>query len=63
MKVFYIKLLIFQTILFTLLWMIFYFNGLTNNGKLIWKPMVVIFYIISVIITFIIPMIKELKSK
>lgn len=63
MKAFYIKLLIFQTILFALLWVIFYFDGLTNNGKLVWKPMLVTFYIISVIITFIIPMIKELKSK
>ena len=60
MKLFHFKLLIFQTIFYSLLWYVFYIeDSLTNDGKIVWKPMVITFYSISVLVTFIIPMIKE----
>lgn len=64
MKIFNFKLLIFQTIFYSLLWYVFYIeNTLTNDGKIFWKPMVITFYIISVLVTFVMPMIKEFKKK
>jgi len=35
-------------------------DALTNDGKILWKPMVITFYLVSVLVTFIIPMIKEI---
>ena len=62
MKTFYLKLLIFQTIFYALFWCMCYAeDALTNDGKILWKPMVITFYSISVLVTFIIPMIKQLK--
>jgi len=63
MKTFYVKLLIFQTIFYALFWYVCYADALTNEGKIIWKPMVITFYSISVLVTFIIPMIKQLKHE
>jgi len=64
MKTFYVKLLIFQTIFYALFWCIGYAeDALTNDGKIIWKPMVITFYSISVLATVIIPMIKQLKDE
>jgi hypothetical protein len=57
MKTFLFKLLIFQTIFYASLWGVFY---LSDNGEIIWKPMLVIFYSISVLMTFVFPMIKLL---
>lgn len=59
-KTFLFKLLIFQTIFYALIWFMFYLDSLTNYDKILWKPMVITFYSTSVIITFIIPMIKEI---
>jgi hypothetical protein len=63
MKLFYFKLLLFQTIFYALFFCIVYTNSLTNNGELLWKPMVITFYSISVLITFVIPIIEELRKK
>jgi hypothetical protein len=62
MKTFYIKTLVFQTIVYFLLWATPYLdkNALTEVGKKSWGTSVIMFYIISVIITFIIPMTKEI---
>ena len=61
---FHWKLLIFQTIIYVILWGIGDVeNALTNDGKIVWKPMLITFYSISVSLTFIIPMIKEYKKK
>jgi hypothetical protein len=62
MKTFLFKLLIFQTIFYASLWGVFYLEDcvLSDNGKIIWKPMLVIFYSISVLMTFVFPMIKLL---
>jgi hypothetical protein len=65
MKIFYVKTLVFQTIFYFLLWF------LPNLDKNIikevdiksWGFMVIVFYIISVITTFIIPMIKEIINE
>jgi hypothetical protein len=63
MITFYVKLLILQTIFYALFWGICYAeDALTNDGKILWKPMVITFYSISVLVTFIIPMIKQLKN-
>ena len=61
MKIFYIKLLVFQTIFYALFWSICYTDALTDTGRIAWKPMVIIYYVLSVICTFIIPMITEFK--
>jgi hypothetical protein len=64
MKTFYVKLLIFQTIFYALFGCMCYAeDALTNDGKILWKPMVITFYSISVLVTFIIPMIKQLKDE
>ena len=61
---FHFKLLVYQTIFYTLLYFVFYLeNSLTIVGKIYWKPMVILFYIISVLVTFIIPIIKIIKKK
>jgi hypothetical protein len=61
---FHWKLLIFQTIIYVILWGIGDVeNALTNDGKILWKPIVITFYSISVLHTFIIPMIKLFKKK
>jgi hypothetical protein len=63
MKLFYWKLLLFQTLFYTLLFLVFYTDSLTKDGRFLWKPFVLTFYSISVLFTFIIPMIKEYKNK
>jgi hypothetical protein len=63
MKIFYVKLLIFQTIIYALFWFIGYSDALTENGKILFKPILIIGYSISVLLTFVIPMIKEYKKK
>jgi len=63
MKKFYIKLLIFQTIIYALFWCMGYSDALTENGKILFKPILIIGYSISVLLTFVIPMIKEYKKK
>lgn len=63
MKTFLFKLLIIQTIFYALFWCMCYTDGLTDNGKLLWKPMIITFYSISVLITFIIPMVQQFKKK
>lgn len=63
MKIFYFKLLIYQTIFYAFFWCMCYTDGLTHDGKILWKPMIITFYSISVLMTFIIPMIKELRKK
>jgi hypothetical protein len=63
MKTFYFKLLIFQTIIYALLWCMIYSDGLTQDGKISFKPLLITFYLISVLLTFVIPMIKEFKKK
>jgi len=55
MIAFYFKLLLMQTILYGLFYLMCYTDGLTNDGVLLWKPLVVTFYTISVFFTFIIP--------
>jgi uncharacterized protein YccT (UPF0319 family) len=37
-------------------------DALTNDDKILWKPMVITFYSISITLTFIIPMIKQFKE-
>jgi hypothetical protein len=60
---FHWKILIFQTTIYALIWCISYIeNALTNDGKILWKPMVITYYSLSVLVTFIIPMIKLLKN-
>ena len=57
------KLLLFQTFIYGVLFCIVYAdNALTNNGNILWKP-IITFYSISVLITFIISMIKKYKNK
>jgi len=40
-----------------------YSDALTENGKILFKPLLITAYSISVLVTFIIPMIKEYKKK
>lgn len=64
MKMFYWKLLLMQTLLYGLLGLMHYSDGLSKDGKLLWVPFVTAFYVISVVCTFFIPMIKlYLKQK
>lgn len=56
------KLLGFQTIIYTLLYLIYYTDGLTSDGKIIWKPLIITFYSLSVLVTFIIPIVKNLTQ-
>jgi hypothetical protein len=64
MKKFYWKLLIVQTIMYGSIYTLFYFdkkhNGESQGLEL---KFVLIFYTISVLITFIIPMIRLYKKK
>lgn len=60
MKTFLFKLLIYQTIIYALLWCMCCIDGLTHDG---WKPMIITFYSLSVLTTFIIPIIKQFKKK
>jgi len=62
MKMFYFKLLVFQTLFYILFWCMCYTDSLTLDGKILWKPMIIIFYSISVLITFIIPTIKSKRK-
>lgn len=62
MKEFYFKLLIWQTTIYALFWLMCYTDAINNDGKLLWSPMIITFYTVSVVFTFIIPMIKELKK-
>jgi hypothetical protein len=61
MKNFYLRLLIFQTIIFGSL-LIFPKSALTDTGKVVWVPLISISYTISVIFTFVIPMYKLRKK-
>ncbi len=63
MKIFYWKLLLWQTIFYGLIGFISYYDAIVNENKLLWKPFVLTFYGISVLFTFIIPMIKQFKQK
>lgn len=58
MKMFYWKLLLIQTIFYGLFALMSYSDGLTKDGELLWIPFVLTFYVVSVVCTFIIPMIK-----
>lgn len=58
MKMFYWKLLLIQTFFYGLFALISYSDRLTKDGELLWIPFVLIFYVISVVCTFIIPMMK-----
>jgi len=62
-KIFYLKLLLTQTIVYVLFYLMAYNDDLTNNGQLLWRPLILTFYGISVLVTFIIPMIKEFKTR
>jgi hypothetical protein len=63
MKIFFWKTLLMQTIFYGLFYLIVYSDSLTHDGRLLWKPFVITFYVISVIFTFIIPMIKIYLKK
>jgi len=58
MKAFHLKLLLIQTVFYGLLYVQCYTEGITLDAKIIWRPMVIGFYSVSVTLTFIIPMIK-----
>lgn len=60
MRIFLFKMFVFQTIFYSLFYLVAYLDSgvLTNDGKLVWKPMVISFYSLSLILTFVIPMIK-----
>ena len=59
MKELYLKIFIFQTLMYTLFWIFCYYDGLKPEVKLLWKPMLITVYIISVLFSTIIPYIKE----
>ena len=65
MKIFYWKLLLWQTIIYGLIYLSAYMDDdfLTNDGKFLYKPFVLTVYCISVLFTFIIPMIEQFKKK
>lgn len=66
MKTFYWKLLLWQTVFYGSLYFIGYMdngNNLTTDSIFFYKPFVLIAYSISVLFTFIIPMIKQFKNK
>ena len=64
MKKFLWKLLLFQSIIYVLLYLIGYSeNDLTPLGRIAYKPLVIFGYSISILVTFIIPMIKEYKNE
>jgi hypothetical protein len=64
MKKFYWKLLIFQTIMYGFIYTLFCFDKKHNGeSKGLELKFVLIFYTISVLITFIIPMIRLYKKK
>lgn len=63
MKTFYWKLFLFQTILYGLMACMTYSGGFTKGGKIAWIPSILIVYTLSVIITFVIPMINLYKNK
>jgi len=60
---FYFKMLVFQTILYGSLYFVVYGDSLTSDGKVVWTPMVITGYCMSVLFTFIIPVIKHIKNK
>jgi hypothetical protein len=63
MKRFYWKLLLGQTVLYGLFYLMCYTDSLTKTGELMWTPLILTFYVASVIITFIIPMIKLYRNE
>ena len=58
---FYCKTFVFQTVFYALLY--FITDSLTSDGKILWVPIVVLGYCMSVVFTFIIPVIKHIKNK
>lgn len=65
MKRFYWRTLLLQTIFYGLLMIlgIIFPEILTKDGNVLWTPVILIFYTISVIATFIIPMFKLYQPK
>jgi hypothetical protein len=64
MKKFLWKLLLLQSIFYVLLYLIGYLeNGLTPLRRIVYKPLVIFGYSISILVTFIIPMIKLHKKE
>jgi hypothetical protein len=64
MKKFLWKLLLFQSIFYVLLYLIGYLeNNLNPLGRIVYKALVIFGYSISILVTFIIPMIKLHKNE
>ena len=63
MKIFFCKMFAFQTVFYALLACMAYTDVMTNDGKLLWIPFVLTFYGISILFTFVIPMIKIYRNK
>lgn len=58
---FYIKLFVFQTIMFSLMYYIFKLDN--GSNKIDMRPLAIFGYILSITITFIIPMFKLFFKK
>jgi hypothetical protein len=63
MKIFFWKMFAFQTVFYGLLAFMGYTDAMTDDGKFLWIPFTLTFYLISILITFVIPMIKIYKDK
>jgi hypothetical protein len=63
MKIFFWEMFAFQTVFFGLLAFMGYTDAMTNDCKILWIPFTLIFYCISILFTFVIPMIKLYRGK
>ncbi len=60
---FYWKLLLVQSVIYGLLGLVYLVDGsLSAHGKIVWIPLVSVFYSISIMMTFIIPMIQQIPK-
>jgi len=55
---FYLKLLVFQIIFYSLFALMSISNGVTNDGKIVIPWMALTFFIVSVLVTVIVPLFK-----
>lgn len=60
---FHIKLGIFQTIFYGLLYLMAFTDAVTDDGKKLMPIMVIVFYCVSMIFTCIVPLIKLIYEK
>ena len=63
MKIFFWEMFAFQTVFYAILAWMGYNDFETDDVKLLWIPFILTFYGISILFTFVIPMIKIYRGK